>query len=91
MFYLLIFVFQLETFVNWININLRARNMKVKNIETDFEDGTKLVNLFEVIAKRNIGKYVKKPRFHTQKMENVTLVLKEMEKDGVKAVCIVCL
>lgn len=79
---------QTETFINWININLSSRDMAITDIETAFEDGVKLVNLFEVISKRTIGKYAKNPKFHTQKMENVALVLKEMELDGVKVVSI---
>ena len=79
---------QTETFINWININLSSRGMAIKDIETAFDDGIKLIHLFEVISKRSIGKYAKNPKFHTQKMENVSLVLREMELDGVKAISI---
>ena len=79
---------QKDTFTNWVNANLRQRGMEIDDLETGFEDGVKLVNLFEVVSKRIIGKYSRNPKFPNQKLENVALVLRAMEQDGVKLVSI---
>ena len=79
---------QNDTFTNWVNANLKQRGMSVQSIAFGFEDGVKLVNLFEIVSKRSIGKYAKNPKFPNQKLENVSLVLKAMEQDGVKLVSI---
>lgn len=79
---------QKDTFTNWVNANLRSRDMEIEELGTGFEDGVKLVNLFEVVSKKSLGRYAKNPKFPNQKMENVSLVLKAMEQDGVKLVSI---
>ncbi|XP_065644241.1 filamin-A isoform X1 [Hydra vulgaris] len=79
---------QNNTFTNWVNANLKQRGMSVESIAFGFEDGVKLVNLYEIVAKRSLGKYAKNPKFPNQKLENVSLVLKAMQQDGVKLVSI---
>lgn len=79
---------QMDTFTNWVNANLQTRNMQIENLEEGFEDGTKLVNLYEIITKKSIKKYCKDPKFANQKMDNVSIVLKAAEADGVKIVSI---
>jgi len=77
-----------DTFKNWVNANLKQRDMYIETLEEGFEDGTKLVNLFEIVSKKGLGRYAKNPKFPNQKLENVALVLKAMENDGVKLVSI---
>ena len=79
---------QKSVFTNWVNQNLKQRDMRVNDLEEDFADGIKLVNLYEIVSKRKLGKTHKNPKMQTQMLENVTLVLKEMEKDGINLVSI---
>ena len=81
-------VMQNDTFKNWVNANLRSRAISIENLETGFEDGVNLIHLFEVASKKSVGRYAKTPKFQNQKLENVSLVLKAMENDGVKLVSI---
>jgi hypothetical protein len=39
-----------QTFVTWINSILAARNMEVVDLERDFSDGVKLINLIELLS-----------------------------------------
>ena len=79
---------QKDTFGNWVNANLQQRNLSIENLEEGFADGVNLINLYEIISKKNVGKYSKQPKFHNQCMENVSIVLKAAEADGVKIVSI---
>lgn len=79
---------QKDTFENWVNANLRQRGMKIENLDEGFADGVNLINLYEIISKKNVGKYAKQPKFHNQRMDNVSIVLKAAEADGVKIVSI---
>ena len=79
---------QCAVFKNWVNQNLSARNMEITEFETDFSDGIKLINLYEVAAKKQLGRYNKKPRLPNQMLENVTLALKAMEEDGINLLSI---
>ena len=79
---------QKDTFTNWINANLKQNEMQIEDLETGFEDGVKLVNLFELVSKKSLGRYAKNPKFPNQKLENVSIVLRAMEQDGIKLVSI---
>ena len=79
---------QIDTFTNWVNANLQQRGLQIENLEEGFSDGVNLVNLYEIISKKSVGKYSKQPRFHNQFMDNVSQVLKAAETDGVKIVSI---
>eukprot|EP00794_Sanderia_malayensis_P010826 gene10826-11978_t len=79
---------QCAVFKNWVNQNLSGKGMKVDAFETDFSDGIKLINLYEVVAKKSIGRYTKTPNFTNQMLENVTLVIKAMEEDGINMLSI---
>ena len=79
---------QCAVFKNWVNQNLRTRDMEVTEFETDFSDGIKLVNLYEIVAKKKLGRYNKKPKLPNHMLENVTLALKAMEDDGINLLSI---
>ncbi|KAF1745276.1 hypothetical protein MXB_4986, partial [Myxobolus squamalis] len=49
-------------------------------------DGTVLVKLYESISGKKIDKVVKTPKNVAQKLDNITLVMKGMNNDGVKFV-----
>lgn len=41
---------QKDVFTNWVNHQLRDRDRKVKDLQSDLDDGVVLVNLLEVLA-----------------------------------------
>ena len=41
---------QKDVFTNWINHQLRDRERKVEDLQSDLDDGVILVNLLEVLA-----------------------------------------
>lgn len=79
---------QCAVFKNWVNQNLSTRDMEVKEFETDFSDGIKLINLYEIVAKKKLGRYNKRPKLPNHMLENVTLALKAMEDDGINLLSI---
>ncbi len=79
---------QCAVFKNWVNQNLMTREMELEQFETGFADGIKLINLYEVVAKKKLGRYTKKPKLPNQMLENVTLALKAMEGDGINLLSI---
>ena len=77
---------QANTFKNWANVTLReAGGPSVENLETDFQDGTKLVALVETLQKRKL-KHNKKPINQHHELENITIALDAIQEDGLKLV-----
>lgn len=79
---------QYAVFKNWVNQNLKTRGMELEEFETGFADGIKLINLYEIVAKKKLGRYNKTPKLPNQMLENVTLALKAMEEDGINLISI---
>jgi hypothetical protein len=46
----------------------------------DFEDGLKLIHLYEIISDNQLGKYNKAPKMRIQKIENLSIVVGEVNK-----------
>jgi hypothetical protein len=44
----------------------------------DFEDGLKLIHLYEIISDNQLGKYNKTPKMRIQKIENLSIVVGEV-------------
>ena len=78
---------QADTFKNWANITLKEVGCTdvVENLETDFQDGTKLVALVEALQKRKL-KHNKKPINQHQELDNITMALEAIQEDGLKLV-----
>ncbi|KAM3726784.1 Filamin-A [Dirofilaria immitis] len=72
---------QQNTFTRWVNQKLEPVNIKVTNLETDFEEGLKLIRLVEVLSGRSLGRYSRKVTFRHQKLENISLALKFLENE----------
>ncbi|KAG5451194.1 Filamin-A [Clonorchis sinensis] len=70
---------QRNTFTRWANEHLKKANMHIDNLETDLCDGLRLAALVEVLTNHKFKQLNKKPTFRTQKLENVTKVLKFLE------------
>ncbi|CDS40988.2 filamin [Echinococcus multilocularis] len=80
-------IFQKNTFTRWANEHLKQAKTSVDDIQTDFSDGIKLIRLVEVLSGKKFAHVNKRPTFRTQKLENVTMVLKFLEEDeGLKLV-----
>uniref|UniRef100_A0A915A7H3 Calponin-homology (CH) domain-containing protein n=1 Tax=Parascaris univalens TaxID=6257 RepID=A0A915A7H3_PARUN len=74
-------IIQQNTFTRWVNQQLKSADVSITDLETDFEDGLKLIRLVEVLSGRSLGKYSKKVAFRSQKLENNALVLNFLENE----------
>ncbi|XP_033105581.1 filamin-A-like [Anneissia japonica] len=77
---------QQNTFTRWCNEHLKAVDLYVYNLETDFRDGLKLIALLQVLTHKKIGRYSKRPLFKSQKMENVAISLRFIEDQTIQLV-----
>ena len=73
-------VIQKNVFTRWCNERLKVVKIEVTNLPDDFLDGVKLINLVQVLSKKMVGRYNKKPRIYAQKMENVDVALNFLTK-----------
>ena len=81
---------QKNTFTNWCNEQLRHRqDMSIADLETDFEDGLKLIALVQALqtmhgkALYKMRRYAKNPKMRAQKLDNISYGLDMLVKDGV--------
>ncbi|XP_041349933.1 filamin-A-like isoform X2 [Gigantopelta aegis] len=78
---------QKNTFSRWANEHLKTVNKQLADLETDLSDGLRLLALVEVLSGKKFKHINKRPNFRTQKLENVTMVLKFLEEDeGIRIV-----
>ncbi|XP_015782662.1 filamin-A isoform X2 [Tetranychus urticae] len=78
---------QKNTFTRWANEHLKTVNSHIENLETDFEDGTRLVALVEVLSGKRLPRHNKKPKLRAQKLENVNIALNFLtQQEGIKIV-----
>merc|ERR1712124_203709 len=75
---------QQKVFTKWGNMHLGKRGKSIENIQTDFGDGIKLVDLLEVISAEPLGKFNKNPKMKIHKIQNVNIGLDFIAKKGVK-------
>ncbi|XP_003378852.1 filamin [Trichinella spiralis] len=81
---------QQNTFTRWVNERLKMVDCSVNNLETDLTDGLLLIRLLEVLSKKKLPRYNKKPNFRSQRLENVSVALSFLETvEGIKLVNIV--
>ena len=67
---------QKKTFTRWANSYLQKVNTSVAEITLDFQDGTKLAALLEVISGGDkVDKLNKTPKIEIQKLENLNKCL----------------
>ena len=79
---------QQNTFTRWVNRHLKKANSHIENLETEFSDGLKLISLVEVLSQKQVYTYNKKPKIRMQQLENVSIALDFLEKEGVVLVSI---
>lgn len=75
--------------MNWCNFCFltAGREVKIENLETDFENGIKLIQLVEVLTGEQLEKYNEKPRLRIQKANNINIALKKIKDEGVNVTC----
>jgi len=68
-------------FTAWMDETLKKRNMEVKDLSVDLCDGLKLINFFELLCGHQMTeKYDKVPTNRIQKINNLSLALRFMER-----------
>jgi len=74
-------------FTAWMDETLKKRNMEVKDLSVDLADGLRLINFFELLCGHQMtDKYDKVPTNRIQKINNLSLALRFMERNcGVKS------
>lgn len=78
---------QQNTFTRWANEHLKTVSKQLNSLETDLEDGLRLISLIEVLSGKRMSKHNKRPTFRSQKLENVSVCLKFLKDDeGIKIV-----
>ncbi|KAK3589648.1 hypothetical protein CHS0354_015146 [Potamilus streckersoni] len=77
---------QENTFRNWVNEQLRPKNMAIADFEKDFENGVKLCALITVLQGKSPGKVIQTPRNPHQELENVALALSAIANDNIRLV-----
>jgi len=69
-------------FTAWMDETLKKRNMEVKDLSVDLCDGIKLINFFELLCGHKMTeKYDKVPTNRIQKINNLSLALRFMERN----------
>ncbi|KAM7537033.1 hypothetical protein Aperf_G00000060482 [Anoplocephala perfoliata] len=78
---------QKNTFTRWANEHLKNKGTSVDDIQFDFGDGLRLIDLIESLSGQKFRHVNRKPGFRTQKLENVTMVLRFLEEqEGLRLV-----
>lgn len=79
---------QKNCFTRWTNEQLKVVNKHIADLETDLSDGLRLIALVEVLSgKAFVQKFNRRPNLKPQKLENVTMALKFLERDeGIRIV-----
>jgi hypothetical protein len=70
--------------VGWLNGFLAKRGLSIKDFPEDLTDGILLINLYEIITNRSIGKYEQNPKFPAHKLGNLRNALEKFHQDGAK-------
>ena len=79
---------QQNTFTRWVNQHLKKANKALTDLESDFSDGLRLIALIEVLSQKEMPSHNKKPKIRMQQLENVTIALEFLGKEGVVLVSI---
>ncbi|GAA6039197.1 hypothetical protein JCM8097_000465 [Rhodosporidiobolus ruineniae] len=75
---------QNRTFCKWVNSHLESHGYEpVTDLGHDFCDGTRLIQLLEILSESSIGRYNLQPRHRIQKMENTKQALERIKEMGV--------
>lgn len=76
---------QQKTFTKWVNNHLRKKGFEAMvNVQTEFETGTKLMELVHALYSLSLPKHNKKPVIRAQKLDNISLALKMVDDAKIK-------
>ncbi|KAG2470384.1 FLNB protein, partial [Polypterus senegalus] len=80
---------QQNTFTRWCNEHLKCVHKRIGNLQTDLEDGLRLIALLEVLSQKKMyRKYNQRPTFRQMKLENVSVALEFLDRENIKLVSI---
>ncbi|KAK4049284.1 alpha-actinin [Microbotryomycetes sp. JL201] len=74
---------QNKVFCKWLNARLVPRYEPVTDLGKDFQDGTRLIQLVEVLTEQSLGRYNREPHHRVQKFENARHALERIKEMGV--------
>lgn len=75
---------QRKTFTNWINNQLKQRNVPpISDMNVELSSGENLIILLEIIGDESLGKFNKNPKHRLQKIENCNKALDFVRRRGV--------
>lgn len=77
---------QENVFRRWVNDYLSERGMKVESLKDGLTSGLALINLLEVISGKSLGRYNRHPIMSIQRVENIGIALRFVEREGLKLV-----
>ena len=66
---------RVQTFARWCNAQLGKQHQKVEDLGVDLRDGTKLLALLEILAKKTFVQVNIKPKYKAQYVENIDTAL----------------
>lgn len=77
---------QQNTFTRWANEHLKIIDKSLLSLETDLSDGLALIALIEVLSQKKMNKHNIRPIFRSQKLENISVAMKFLEREGIKII-----
>jgi len=77
---------QKRTFTRWMNHFLSERMLKVEDLFTDLRDGSKLINLLELISSKKLPSYTKQCKIPIHEIGNLNIALQFIKEEGLKLV-----
>ena len=77
---------QKRTFTRWCNVHLKESNIVIRDLQSDFSDGLKLIALYEVLAQKQVKKYNKETKHTAHKLDNIQIALDHIKSEDVELV-----
>jgi len=74
---------QTKSFINWVNLNLNERKIKLKDFE-EFKNGLNVIYLMEVLSKKPITNFNKNPKMMIHCTNNLQLALERIKIEGIR-------
>ena len=77
---------QQKTFTRWCNEHLKKASLFIRDLSEDLTDGTNLIALLEMLSDKKVGRYNKRPKNYPQSLENVSIAVRFIHKEGIRLV-----
>jgi len=75
---------QRNSFERWARAVLSKNQISLDNIDTDFKDGIKLLQLLEIVSGESLGKFDKTVKHKVNMLSNVNMVMEFLKSRGIK-------